>query len=236
MQQKEKTHTPAWYYGYVTNHNQTGVCTLIVPLLSGIHHQRIYDRVRRERPDLKDRLPRKGRKKRKKTGKRTVWVSTTRSIHNRPETDGLSREGDTLVGPTKTRILTHVERKSLYLDARVIRDGLSYTVHETLQKRPLQGQITYDCGSEFTLWKWIEEDTGATVYFCDPHSPGQRGKNENTTGRLRRVYPKNTDLSTIAQQNLNNIVHLMNNTPRKSLNWKTPAQVYTALVASQSRV
>ena len=129
-----------------------------------------------------------------------------------------------------------MERKSLYLDARIIPDGSGDTVHTTMKKKPLRGQITYDCGSEFALWRMIERDTGAEVYFCDPHSPGQRGKNENTNGRLRRIYPKKTDLNTVTQKELNETVHLMNRTPRKSLNWKTPAEVYTALVALQKEI
>ena len=109
------------------------------------------------------------------------------------------------------------EQIALRLPEECLEDRKMWVFHETL--------YTY-------LYKQIdEEDTGATIYFCDPQSPGQRDKNENTNGRLRRVYPKRTDLSTITQRELNKIIRLMNATSRKSLNWRTPDEVYTELVA-----
>ena len=208
-----------------------------VGYMVNLHHQRIYDWIYRVRPDLITQLPHQGRRRRYgvKT-KRNTWSKKTKSIHNRPKTDGLSWEGDTILGRTKTRVLTHVERTSLFLDARLIPDGSGDSVHHSLQQQPLHGQITYDCGSEFALWRMIEKDTHVSIYFTDPHSPGQRGKNENTNGRLRRVFPKHTDFSQITQKYLSSVVRMMNRTPRKSLNWKTPEEVYTELVALQLRI
>lgn len=139
-----------------------------------------------------------------------------RSIHERPDST-LTWEGDTITGKTRYRIVTHVERTSLYTRADLIPDGTADSVHAVLKAKPLSGTITYDRGSEFALWAMIERDTPATVYFAEPHHPWQRGKNENTNGRMRRVLPKSLDLGTITQSQLDQTVHLMNHTPRKSL-------------------
>ena len=66
-------------------------------------------------------------------------------------------------------------------------------------------------------------------FFADAHSPWQRGKNENTNGRLRRIWPKKFDFATITQRDVDRVIHRMNHTPRKSLSWQTPAQVYEKL-------
>lgn len=102
-------------------------------------------------------------------------------------------------------------------------------VHATLADAPLEGTVTYDRGSEFALWKMIERDTPARIFFADPHSPWQRGKNENTNGRIRRVFPKRFDFSTITQRQLDRVVAKMNRTPRKSLSWRTPEEVFKEL-------
>jgi IS30 family transposase len=113
--------------------------------------------------------------------------------------------------------------------ADLIPDGTADTIHAILTQRPLPGTITYDRGSEFALWKMIERDTNVSIYFARAHHPWERGKNENTNGRLRRVFPKRFDFSTITQRQLDRIVHTMNHTPRKSLSWRTPAEVYQKL-------
>lgn len=197
----------------------------------GIHHQTIYSWIYRDRPDLLSELPQRGRKRRRYGSKRTKkqgWTRLVRSIHDRPESP-TSWEGDTIKGKTRPRILTHVERKSLYTRADLMPDGTADSVHATLKADPLAGTITYDRGSEFALWAMIERDTGVTTFFADAHHPWQRGKNENTNGRLRRVFPKRMDFSTITQTQLDQVVHKMNHTPRKSLGWKTPAEVYETL-------
>ena len=197
----------------------------------GIHHQTIYNWMYRERIDLLPQLPQRGRKRRRygsKRAKKQGWTKLVRSIHDRPEAV-LSWEGDTVKGSTKTQLLTHVERTSLYTHVDLIPNGTADVVHATLKQVPLEGVITYDRGSEFALWQMIERDTNALVFFADAHSPWQRGKNENTNGRLRRVYPKGFDFDTITQKQLDRVVHVMNHTPRKSLGWRTPADVYEEL-------
>lgn len=193
-----------------------------------IHHQTIYSWVYRDRPDLLPQLPQRGRKRRRygsKRAKKQGWTKTVKSIHDREESV-ISWEGDTVKGSTKPQLLTHVERTSLYTRADLIPNGTADVVHSTLKQIPLDGTITYDRGSEFALWQMIERDAGVTIFFADAHAPWQRGKNENTNGRLRRVYPKGFDFATITQKQLDTVVHHMNHTPRKSLGWRTPAEVY----------
>jgi transposase, IS30 family len=194
----------------------------------GIHHQTIYNWLYRDRRDLLPRLPQRGHKRRRygsKRAKKQGWTRLVRSIHSREKSD-LAWEGDTVKGCTKPQLLTHVERMSLYTKADLIPNGTADVVHATLKQYPILGTITYDRGPEFALWQMIERDTGTTIFFADAHAPWQRGKNENTNGRLRRVYPKRFDFATITQKQLDEVVDLMNHTERKSLGWKTPCSVY----------
>jgi len=194
----------------------------------GIHHQTIYSWLYRDRPDLLSQLPQRGRKRRRygsKRAKKQGWTRLVRSIHERPASD-LAWEGDTIKGQSLARVLTHVEQKSLYLRADLMPDGTADNVHRILKKKPISQQIIYDRGSEFALWQLVERDTPAIVFFADAHAPWQRGKNENTNGRLRRVFPKRFNFATITQKQLDSVVHLMNHTERKSLGWKTPCSIY----------
>lgn len=196
--------------------------------LVGIHHQTIYAWIDRSRPDLKGKLPYRGKKRRRYGGnreKKQGWTQRVRSIDDRI-TQSINWEGDTIRGRSLARILTHVEQKSLYLRADLLHNGTADRVHAVLEQRPLFGSITYDRGSEFALWSMIEQDTGVIIYFAHPHHPWQRGKNENTNGRLRRVFPKHYDFATLSDIELQRTVTLMNNTPRKSLGWRTPAEVF----------
>ena len=213
------------------------LCPLVSPEViayqNSIHHQTIYNWIYRDRKDLLNDLPQRGRKRRKYGSKRAIkqgWTRDVRTIHEIPESIILW-EGDTIKGGTKSRVLTHVEQTSLKLQADIIKDGTADSVHARLKVKPIEGDILYDRGSEFALWKMIERDTSSTVYFADAYSPHQRPKNENTNGRLRRVFNKKFDFDTITQSQLDKIVHKMNSTPRKSLNWRTPDEVYKSLVS-----
>jgi IS30 family transposase len=200
----------------------------VVAYRTGIHHQTIYSWLYRERQDLLLLLPQRGRKRRRYGLKRTKkqgWTRLVKSIHDRPES-ALSWEGDTVKGSTESQLLTHVERHSLYTRADLIPNGTADVVHATLKSKPLAGSITYDRGSEFALWQMIERDTGANIFFADAHAPWQRGKNENTNGRLRRVFPKRFNFDTITKKQLDTVVYLMNHTERKSLGFRTPCFVY----------
>lgn len=193
-----------------------------------VHHQTIYNWLYRERRDLLPLLPQRGRKRRRYGSKRALkqgWTRLVKPIHERPKSD-LSWEGDTVKGSTKIQLLTHVERTSLYTRADLIPNGTADVVQATLKQSPLSGTITYDRGSEFALWQMIERDTGANIFFADAHAPWQRGKNENTNGRLRRLFPKRFNFATITQKQLDKVIYLMNHTERKSLGFRTPCSVY----------
>lgn len=193
-----------------------------------IHHQTIYNWIYRDRPDLVPKLPQRGRKRRRygsKRAKKQGWTRLVKSIHERPESD-LAWEGDTMKGGTKPKLLTHVEHTSLYTRADLLPRGTADAVHAQMKEKPLSGTITYDRGSEFALWQMIERDTPVSIFFADAHAPWQRGKNENTNGRLRRVFPKRFNFGTINQKQLDAVVHVMNHTERKSLGWKTPCSIY----------
>jgi len=196
----------------------------------GLAHATVYAWLYRSRPDLLARLPQRGRKRRRygtKRAQKQGWTRRVRSIEERPETDE-SWEGDTVVGATRSRLLTHVHRTSLYLVADLIPNGAAETVAATLKERTeLRGAtFTFDRGSEFALWQLIERNLNARVYFAHAHSPWERGKNENTNGRLRRVFPKRFDFATITKRDLSRTVHFMNHTKRKSLSWRTPCAVW----------
>lgn len=195
-----------------------------------IHHQTIYSYIYRSNPKLKTQLPYRGKKRRKygfKRSQKIGWTTKVKSFRDNPET--VYWEGDTIKGKTKSRVLTHVEYQSLYLKADLIPDGTADSVHAVLKKKPIDFNVVYDRGSEFALWKMIERDLDIEVFFADPHSPWQRPKNENTNGRLRRIFPKKFNFDTITNKQLQKVVHLMNHTPRKTLNWRTPAEVYASL-------
>lgn len=207
-----------------------------------VSHETIYAWIYRSRPDLKDKLPQRGKKRRRygsKRGKKQGWTREVRSIHRRPAgADNRSRighfEGDTVRGP-KSSLLTLTDRKSRFEEAvKIPYEGCDPVRAElAARKKKLAARTyTFDRGSAFSLWRMIECDTTTDVYFADPHAPWQRGTNENTNGRLRRVFPKGFDFDTITQRDIDRVVHLMNHTKRKCLNWRTPCQVFRGRCAS----
>ena len=97
--------------------------------------------------------------------------------------------------------------------------------------KPMRQTLTYDRGKEMAYHQQLTANTGVAVYFCDPHSPWQRGTNENTNGLVRQYLPKGTDLSGVSQEHLDAIADQMNGRPRKTLGWLTPFEVYSQWLA-----
>lgn len=95
---------------------------------------------------------------------------------------------------------------------------------------PMRQSMTYDQGREMARHKELAKATGIAVYFCDPHSPWQRGSNENMNGLVRQYLPKGTDLSGYSQEQLDAIADEINNRPRKGFGVRSPLAVYTELL------
>lgn len=195
----------------------------------------IYAWIERSRQDLRMRLPQRGRKRRRYGSKRAVkqgWTREVRPIDERPvSAEHRSRlghfEGDTMRGRNGS-LLPHVERKSRFTVAALVPNEEADTAYEHAKqlKEYAPRSITYDRGSSFALWRMIEHALGTAVFFAHARHPWERGTCENTIGRLRRVYPKRFDFSTITQREVNATVRLMNHTKRKCLGWRTPCEVF----------
>ena len=147
-------------------------------------------------------------------------------------------EGDLIAGSNNTHIATLVERHSRYVMLAKIKNRCTDTVIAALIKqsqklpRELYKSLTWDRGTELADHKSFTLATNIQVYFCDPHSPWQRGSNENTNRLLRQYFPKGTDLSTHSQVQLNKVARRLNERPRKTLEYETPAERFNACVAS----
>jgi IS30 family transposase len=138
-------------------------------------------------------------------------------------------EGDLLAGGRTTAIATLVERHSRFvilvkIDSKQTTSVVSALIRQVRQLPvQLRRSLTWDRGSELTNHHDFTVATDVQVYFCDPHSPWQRGSNENTNGLLRQYFPKGTDLSNYSQAQLNKVALELNQRPRKTLGFQTPA-------------
>jgi IS30 family transposase len=147
-------------------------------------------------------------------------------------------EGDLIMGEgNKSAIATLVERQTRYVmlakipnhRAETVRDALTVLVARLPEH--LRLSLTWDQGREMAEHARFTVDTGVPVYFCDPHSPWQRGSNENTNGLLRQYFPKGTSLRRHTQDDLDAVSASLNNRPRETLNWKKPAEKLADLLA-----
>lgn len=147
-------------------------------------------------------------------------------------------EGDLLSGRANSHIATLVERHSRFVMLVRLPGKDTQSVVQALSRRVralpsgLMASLTWDRGTELAAHKTFSVATDVQVYFCDPHSPWQRGSNENTNGLLRQYFPAGTDLSTYTQTQLNSIARRLNTRPRKTLGYETPADRLAAAVAS----
>ena len=143
-----------------------------------------------------------------------------------------------ICGSSNSYIVTLVERHSRYVLLAKVANRDSRTVISALidqaQRLPdeLRRSLTWDRGKEMAEHKRFTLATDVAVYFCDPQSPWQRGSNENTNGLLRQYFPKGTNLSVHTQERLNEIARQLNQRPRKTLDYETPAQRFEACVAT----
>lgn len=204
--------------------------------IHGVSHVTVYAWIARSRPDIRERLPFRGRRRRRYGAKRAEnqgWTRLVRGMSERPAgAEGRSRvghlEGDTVRG-RNGHLLTHTDRKSRFEIARLVPDEGSDAAVMAVMGCPdllAARSITYDRGSTFAQWAEIERATGAKVYFANAHHPWERGTNENANGRLRRAFPKGFDFSKVDQSDVDSVVWVMNHTPRKCLGWRTPCSVY----------
>ena len=107
--------------------------------------------------------------------------------------------------------------------AEAVRDAIAASI--TTLPEQLRRSLTWDQGAEMAQHAQLRVDTDLAIYFCDPHSPWQRGTNENTNGLLRQYFPKSTDLSRHSASDLAAAAAALNSRPRKTLGWRTPAEV-----------
>ena len=210
-----------------------------------VSHESIYSAIYvLPRGELRTQLIaclRQGRSRRKPRARgtdRRGQIPNMRSIHVRPPevTDRLIPghwEGDLIKGAgNRSSVGTLVERTSGFvvlakMSSATAADALQ-AFGDALERIPpaLRKTMTYDRGKEMTYHDALTLRTGVAVYFADPHSPWQRGSNENTNGLLRQYLPKGTDLSIYSQDQLNQIALSLNTRPRKRHGFRTPLQVY----------
>lgn len=168
-------------------------------------------------------------------------------------------EGDLIIGLNRSAIGTLVERTTRFAmllhlppmeghgeqprthngpalaghGAQAVRDAIATTI--TTLPEQLRRSLTWDQGAELAQHAQLRVDTGLAIYFCDPHSPWQRGTNENTNGLLRQYFPRGTDLSKHGPEDLAAVAAALNGRPRMTLDWKTPAEALDHLLQSDGQ-
>ena len=188
------------------------------------------------------RQAKKHRQTRSKSEEKRGKITNMISIHDRPPEIEDRRvpghwEGDLVMGKfNRSAIGTLVERKTRFLiivkltgsDAETVRRAFGRAILKLPEHMRLT--MTYDQGKEMAKHELFTTDTKMRVYFCDPHSPWQRGSNENTNMLVRGFYPKGTDFTKIKSKDLLFIQHALNERPRETLGWKTPKEEFTNFI------
>ena len=191
---------------------------------------------------LRQAKPQRGSGRRSRGG--SAIVPESLKIRHRPEEVDARLvpghwEGDLIKGAfSRSSVGTLVERKTRFLLlGKMDGNGAAAALESfTRQMRRLplsmRKSMTYDRGLEMACHPELARRLKIDIWFCDPHAPWQRGSNENTNGLLRQFLPKGSDLRLQSQKNLDHIAWLMNNRPRKTLNWKTPAEAFQEELAA----
>ena len=198
-----------------------------------IGHTTIYRALKRKQLEGYSRKTHLRRRGKQKHNHNTQVIYPAHTIHERPlEVESRQRlgdmEGDTVSGAIgKGCAVTVVDRKSRMLYVSLCKSRDSSLIVNAFG-RAFNGvkveSLTLDRGSEFARFAEIERIHNTTVYFADPHSPWQRGSNENINDLLRFFFPKGTDFTAVSEEDLQNAVSLINNRPRKCLGWLSPVE------------
>jgi len=239
----------AWLRGYVQEklrkywspeqisgrlHRAKGIDISAVTIYSWIYRNRI------EGGEFYQYLRQSHRRRRKRRGgeDRRGQMPDRRMIDKRPKVVNERKrigdwEGDTVEGSKGSGLIaTHVDRKARYTIAVKVDDKSADTVTRAtlsaMQKLPPEKvrTMTFDNGKEFAGFKALERGLGMRSYFARPYHSWERGTNENTNGLLRQFFPKGMDFGTIIQSNVDRALELLNNRPRKCLNYRTPTEVF----------
>jgi transposase, IS30 family len=210
------------------------IYSYVYVLPKGKLRNKIISALRQKR---KYRRPKKGSSRRKPT-----FIEECLSIDERPE-EVANRtipghwEGDLIIGKRcASAIGTLVERTTRMTFIVKLSDQRTRTVRnafaDEFQHLPegLKRSLTYDQGDEMSQHKLFTEETNITVYFAHPHSPWERGTNENTNALIRQYFPKGTDFSTITKEQLKRVQDELNDRPRKTLGWYTPHEKFSELL------
>ena len=202
-----------------------------------IHFSTIYRHIKQGRlPGItkKDNLRRRGKKKRSQYGGQ-MTIHPNRLIKEWPkDIQERSRigdwEGDTITGKIGSGLITTlVDRKSRYLRAGKVpskhADVQRASVERLLIDQPVES-LSLDNGVEFAEHEKIEKTLETKIYFAEPHCPWQRGSNEYANGLLRFFFPRSSNFREITQEDVDKVVNLLNQRPRKCLGWRTPEEVF----------
>ena len=198
----------------------------------GLQGESWHRRLRRKRSRRRRRIPRRGGR---------GQIAGRVGIEHRPGVVDRRRrfgdwESDTVQGAQgRGALATHVERKSRYVLVRKLNNQRAETfIHASLNASKvvpdaLRKTLTCDNGKEFTRFRQLEQRLGFSVYFARPYAAWERGTNENTNGLLREFFPKGTDFHHVSCRNVAKVQRILNNRPRKCLNYRTPSEVFSAL-------